>query len=522
MSAFAGPRFSAVEIPPHGERATDREPDGPTAEQCDLEPQPPEGRHKPVPGAGERRFTIDELFFSATDAKGHVKFGNSVFSRIADYSLEEMVGRNHNIVRHPDMPRAVFKLLWDRLAEGKPTAAYVKNLAKDGRYYWVLALVYPAGSDYLSVRMKPTSDYLGVVAPLYERLRAIEIEIEGAAGVERKAAMQASGEALGATLEQLGFADYDAFMCQMFLSEVLSRTDILAARATPATSVLAGHHSRHDTALLEIGRSGASLSSFLTELLGNANHYERLNGDLRDSLTLMLSLADAINLFSLNATIASTRLGPAGVTLSTVSHHMRMQTSRTVQLIGEIKTEIEATLGLLAPLNFGIAGAKLQADMVADFVGELASADELEGEHDAGGRDSSAVAESFTKFVQGLLVSIHDVKGLLAEAKERFGKIVDSVNRLGQDLTVIKALEMNGRIESSHCAGSGQVRILFDEISGYVKDAQAALAQLAFVCQVRDQTDRIDFRDSELLLAQMSAATGELVGGAPAGDTPAR
>ena len=65
--------------------------------------------------AAEQPFEIDELFFSATDRKGIITSGNSVFVRVSDYSREELVGRAHNLVRHPDMPRAVFQILWDYL-----------------------------------------------------------------------------------------------------------------------------------------------------------------------------------------------------------------------------------------------------------------------------------------------------------------------------------------------------------------------------------------------------------------------
>ncbi|MCJ7765971.1 MAG: PAS domain-containing protein, partial [Thiovulaceae bacterium] len=74
---------------------------------------------------------------SRTDTKGNIEFGNDYFFEISGYSREELMGKPHNTIRHPDMPRVIFKMMWDRLKQGKNIFALVKNLAKDGRYYWV-------------------------------------------------------------------------------------------------------------------------------------------------------------------------------------------------------------------------------------------------------------------------------------------------------------------------------------------------------------------------------------------------
>ena len=110
----------------------------------------------PAPTDQISPFAIDELFFSRTDQKGIIRSGNDVFVRVSRWDEADLVGAPHNVIRHPDMPRAVFRLLWDTLGAGQPIAAYVKNMARDGAYYWVMAAVVPWGDGYLSVRMKPT------------------------------------------------------------------------------------------------------------------------------------------------------------------------------------------------------------------------------------------------------------------------------------------------------------------------------------------------------------------------------
>lgn len=76
---------------------------------------------------GDGLFRIDELFFSRTDSRGRIVAGNHVFQRVSGFDWAEMMGEPHNIVRHPDMPRAVFHILWERIREGLPTATYVLN-----------------------------------------------------------------------------------------------------------------------------------------------------------------------------------------------------------------------------------------------------------------------------------------------------------------------------------------------------------------------------------------------------------
>lgn len=88
-------------------------------------------------------FDEHNLIVSMTDAKGKITYVNNIFCQIAGYSRNELIGAPHNIVRHPDMPRVIFKLLWDTVLSGKPVRVFVKNRTKDGNYYWVKAYVAP-------------------------------------------------------------------------------------------------------------------------------------------------------------------------------------------------------------------------------------------------------------------------------------------------------------------------------------------------------------------------------------------
>lgn len=129
-----------------------------------------------TPTGVERHFDKDEIIVSKTDTKGVITYGNRVFFRIADYSEEEMLGQPHNMIRHPDMPQCVFKLLWDTLESGNEIFAYVLNMAKNGDHYWVFAHVTPTFdkggkiTGYHSSRRVPEPAAIEVIKGLYKAL----------------------------------------------------------------------------------------------------------------------------------------------------------------------------------------------------------------------------------------------------------------------------------------------------------------------------------------------------------------
>ncbi|HPV77190.1 MAG TPA: PAS domain-containing protein, partial [Gemmatimonadaceae bacterium] len=94
-------------------------------------------RSQVVPSGRERSFGEDEIIVSKTDLQGKITYANDVFIRVSGYEEDELLGAPHSIIRHPDMPRAVFKLLWDTLATGREVFAYVNNMARNGDNYWV-------------------------------------------------------------------------------------------------------------------------------------------------------------------------------------------------------------------------------------------------------------------------------------------------------------------------------------------------------------------------------------------------
>jgi len=133
------------------------------------------------PTGHEVFFDRDDLIVSKTNLKGHITYANNTFLEVAGYTEAEVMGQPHNLIRHPDMPRCVFKLLWDTLQAGTEIFAYVVNLTKCGDHYWVLAHVTPSYDPsggivgYHSTRRVPNPQTVqDIIVPLYRDLVQIE------------------------------------------------------------------------------------------------------------------------------------------------------------------------------------------------------------------------------------------------------------------------------------------------------------------------------------------------------------
>jgi PAS domain S-box-containing protein len=157
------------------------------------------------PNGREAKFAEEEIIVSKTDLKGLITYANDVFIRVSGFTEDELMGKPHNIIRHPEMPGCVFELLWDTLKRQKEIFAYVLNMGKDGSHYWVFAHVTPsydmAGAHigYHSNRRVPYPDALPAVKELYKQLRAEERR-----HVNKRDGIAASSAILGQVLTQSG------------------------------------------------------------------------------------------------------------------------------------------------------------------------------------------------------------------------------------------------------------------------------------------------------------------------------
>jgi aerotaxis receptor len=118
----------------------------------------------------------DGIIVSSTDLKGMITYANRKFCEIANYSKKELTGKNHNIIRHPDMPKAAFEELWDTIKQGKSWNGLVKNLRKDGKYYWVNTHITPVKDNdgnivgYTAARRPANREEIAEIIPQYRNM----------------------------------------------------------------------------------------------------------------------------------------------------------------------------------------------------------------------------------------------------------------------------------------------------------------------------------------------------------------
>ena len=163
----------------------------------------------------ERFMKKDDFIVSKTDKKGTITYANRIFVEMSGYSKEEIIGANHNLIRHPFMPQIAFQLAWNLIKDKKEFFGFVKNLSKDGSYYWVFAYI-TADLDnegnilgYTSFRRKPSKEAIEQITPIYELLNSAEVQ----------GGMKASGELLDKYLAE-NKTTYEKFIHHLQLGAV--------------------------------------------------------------------------------------------------------------------------------------------------------------------------------------------------------------------------------------------------------------------------------------------------------------
>jgi aerotaxis receptor len=284
-----------------------------------------------------RKFDISELFFSTTDRKGIIAGCNDVFVRISAFTSTELLGAPHNTIRHPDMPRCIFKLLWDYILSGRPIGAYVKNIAKTGEYYWVFALVIPVGNQFLSIRLKPTSDLFPIVKSLYNEA----LQHEKSFGSDWRSGMEDSEKLVMNKLSSLGFESYDDFWSQAIFQEVASRRQSLGQEEKPSST--------EERVFTHIGT--------LTELRKN----------LLEQSTYFKELADEINRVAINANVVAARLADRGRSLAVISQEVSRVANQILIETEKLSKTINPLREVLESLSTSASSSTLLSELTNYF-----------------------------------------------------------------------------------------------------------------------------------------------------------
>ncbi len=343
----------------------------------------------------EISFSFEDLFFSRTNEKGWIVSGNSVFQKISLYPWSELMGKPHNIIRHQDMPRAVFWLLWDTIRKGEPIGAYVKNRAKDGRYYWVFAIVTHVEGGYLSVRLKPGGALFPVVEQEYKQLISQE--------QSRALKPAQSATLLLERLAQLGFSDYQAFMSTALAQEIVNRDQQLGRAA--------------DAAIPQFNVLGNAAQKLMqeSERIFEAYHFSRY--------------------IPLNLRVQAAQLGEAAATIGVISVNYNIISNDIKNMMDSFIASAKQVFDAVERGRFLFCISKLQAEMLEQFQAETAS-------------DSSKQQETSYLEHQSITYQQGVADGLQAIARqvEFFHQACTQMKKLAAGLEVTRVM---GKIESA-------------------------------------------------------------------------
>lgn len=373
----------------------------------------------------EMPFQFDELFFSRTDQAGLIRAGNNVFERVSGFSWDELMGKPHKIVRHPDMPRAVFYTLWDFIKRGEPVGAYIKNRTKDGRHYWVFAVVTPIEGGFLSVRLKPSSEIFATIRSVYARLRARELADNLAPGD--------SADLLFAQLKTLGYDSYAAFMADALSCEVAAREE-------------------------KRGRPSDRRISIFKDVLGSSK------GLLGHAATISASYAKNERV-SLNFQVQAAKLGEAGVVTAQISKNYDLICTRINASLATFATAADDVLTTVQNGLFLTCTALIQCEVLDLFRREAT----LAGSH----ADEIPKLEGQMRAYQD-----HALAGLtsIGEQAVNFRRKCDEMKRMAGALDVTRIL---GMVECArHNEVGDSLAELLNELEGLQNTVSDGLQQI--------------------------------------------
>ena len=455
-----------------------------------------------------RAFQIDELFFSTTDKKGLIGKANHVFMRVSAFSADELRNKPHNIIRHPDMPRVVFKVLWEYIEDSRPIVAYVKNRAKDGRYYWVVALVSPTAEGYLSVRFKPSSPLLSTVEGLYRHLRKIEKSIEQS-GKGKPAAIAASRQELHTQLRSLGFANYDEFMYLMFQQELQSREAGLASIGIGLTPRNDAGKSTRGNSLHSTIHSCNRLLTSLNPVFADLASYFSVNKQIRSKCESVTSLSMSIRMLALNGAIDAEKLGTLASGIGKILDWLQSLSNGITAECESLSTALAKLILEVNGIIFNLGAAKLQIAMTGSFASELLQASSTDGGDNDRGMTDGAIEmlhASFSETTKRALASFTAASTDLLQLRR-------ALDRLKASARSLRSVYVTGKIEMANLESS-QLKSIFSDLGSHLRNAEANLQGLDEQIDTLQAQLQKTVRDAEGIDALIADADKSLLGAA--------
>lgn len=429
---------------------------------------------RPKPTNAQSPFKYEELFFSVTDEKSNITFANEVFVRVSGYDRDEIIGQLHKLIRHPDMPRAVFKIFWDHLKADKPVAAYIKNLAKDGSYYWVMALAFPCDGGFLSIRLKPGGPFFEKIKTFYARILAFEKEKESEVG--KRKAMDQSKDYLIDLLQQEGFNSYEEFMWSTLQSEMRYREKKVGS---------SGVRKEKNTADA-VPPSLLKLEPTLRNMVTSLKRLKQIHEGLVEHSEYILKLARSIVFLSLNAQVGSAKLDQDDIALSVIAESIGDQSTDGEKKLITMKNNIHNLSDLIGKLNFNIVSSKLQVEMTIDFLKEVNGIQyEDTNTEISSDKVCTILYDAFLPRLNKVTENLGQLPGYLSN----LNKDIDNINKF---LVALRLIHISGKIEVARLnEKTGSFLNTFKKLIKEVETAQGHLDELENLVQKNQSTAKM-------------------------------
>ncbi len=379
----------------------------------------------------EAKFNINELFFSITDLESTILSGNEVFIRISGYTKEEAIGQYHNIVRHPDMSRIFFKVIWETIKGSQPIAGYVKNRTKTGEYYWVFAALFPLGDRYVSIRIKPTSKFFTIAQEMYPLF--LDAETRGG--------MEESGKLVPVILNQLGYEDYNHFMSDALLEELQERKKLLSFESIESMSEFDRSHSPLSQRLKTVHGYTRELMEKYDGWFEKIDMFKDVKSVFEEKSLILRQVAREVVFLSLNASVSSYKIENGGETFGILARDVRSNAKENEELITSIDCLVQEFSESLNTLIFSVSGVRLQSEMLSYFIQELLcencnnNQDEIENNMDT----------------LILLVSeyAHKTDTLQIKIEQQIREVLKNLDQLEQQMMYLGYIQVYGIIEAA-------------------------------------------------------------------------
>ncbi|MBV0931888.1 methyl-accepting chemotaxis protein [Marinobacterium weihaiense] len=409
----------------------------------------------------EKRFPDDQKLISTTDTRGNITHCNDVFVDISGYTREELIGQPHNLVRHPDMPEAAFKVMWDHLKANRPWMGLVKNRCKNGDYYWVNAYVTPITENgktvgYESVRVCPKRSDV-------ERAERVYASINNGSKRLERPRLPLAWIALAALLAlSLGLFVSDLqwpgmilavltaagslATCQLHQRKLLTRVlGYMPSAFTHPVAAATYTDDRGLTAELEVAilSEQSHLNTVLTRIEDAAQH---VSSRAATSLAVSEHSCDAMRQQQSETDMVATAMHEMAATIAEVSGHIQQTaqkaeasnntaiegcdrastTSSAITQLGDTVNHIAESVTGLAEQTGQIAQAAETIEQIADQTNLLALNAAIEaaraGEH---GRGFAVVADEVRQLALRTQTSTQDIHRIVQDLKQRTETSVD-------------------------------------------------------------------------------------------------